>query len=346
MKKTLLLIAFGATVLSAQAQVTLPTASPYTQDFNALPTIPAGWSVYTNASATSLGSVQPIYSSTHPSTPYVNASDTMCIAYVVAGGFRNYPSANVLTSGSDFCLATPPTFTDRAFGIRQVSNTNASFPNSDPGAAFVLKLNNTIGHKTFNLAFKLQSLDTSSSRVTTWTVDYAVATSATVTPTAFTPIAATGTMTTGGNTFSNDTIGVNFGTALDNKAFPVYIRIVALTPSTGLGNRPSSAIDDYRLTYIPDPNAVDQISAAPQLDLTVVGAATSSNVTFVYNAEEAGNYNFAIYDFTGRIVHQQVVRAQAGTQQLAVNGLNLSTGMYIAKMSNATASTVAKIIVQ
>jgi hypothetical protein len=231
-------------------------------------------------------------------------------------------------------------------GIRQVGNTNASFPNSDPGVAFVLKLNNTVGHKTFNLAFKLQSLDTSSPRVTTWTVDYAVATSATATPTAFTPITTTGTMTTGGHTFSNTTIGANFGTALDNKAFPVYIRVVALSATTGNGNRASTAIDSFALTYVPDPAGVEELSAAPVLELAVLGAPTSEKVTFGYTAEESGNYNFSIYDIAGRTIHQEMIHAVAGTQQLTVTGLNLSKGMYIAKMNNATASSVVKMIVQ
>jgi len=350
MKKSLLLAVLGLSVLSAGAQVTLPGTSPYTQTFEGLPTYPTGWSTYTNATSTTVGSLQSIQYFGQ-SFPSVLRPDTACIGNVNVGGFKNFPSATVSQPGDNYCATTPPSYTNRALGIRQVGNTNSTFPNSDPGVAFVLKLANTTGHSAFNLSFKLQSLDTSSARITTWTVDYGVAATTTTAPTAFTPATAVGTMTTGGNTFSNNTITVNFGGALDNKSTPVYIRIAALSPSTlpagaTSGTRPSSAIDDFTLTYAGTTNAVEDIATQSQLGLTVLGQVTSTEATFAYTANEAGDYSFVIYDVTGRKVHAEMVHATSGTQQLKVSGLNLTTGMYIAKMSNETSSSVAKMILQ
>ena len=357
MKKTLLLIAFGASVLSASAQFTLPATSPYTQNFDGLPAYPAGWSTYAAATATSLGTLHAIQyvGQSYPSTVGEDTSTGTCIGGILVGGFKNFPSANVSNPGDNYCWA-PPTYTNRALGVRQVGETNANFLNSDGGTsggvAFVLKIDNTSGRKSLNLSFNLQSLDTASKRITTWIVDYAVATSPTVAPTAFTPLTTVvGTMTTGHNTFSHNTITADFGTALDNKHAPVYIRIAALAPTTlpagdTAGNRASSAIDDFTLTYVTFVDAVTETTVQPQLDLAVLGNATSDKVTLGYTVEEAGDYSFAIYDITGRVVYHQMVHAASGTEQLAVNGLNLTKGMYIAKMNNANASSVAKMIIQ
>ena len=55
-------------------------------------------------------------------------------------------------------------------------------------------------------------------------------------------------MTTAG-VFSNNTVTANFGTALNNQAGKVWIRIVVPGASTGGGNRPSTAIDNFKLTW-------------------------------------------------------------------------------------------------
>ncbi len=138
--------------------------------------------------------------------------------------------------------------TNRSLGIRQTGSLG------DPGGAFVLQLANTSGLNTF----KLQSLDITSPRVTTWRVDYGFGPA----PSAFTAAAATGTLTTGGSTFTNNTIAVDFGSNLDNRPDDVWIRIVTLTASTGSGNRASTAIDDLSITYSSGTVATPSFSAA------------------------------------------------------------------------------------
>lgn len=345
MKKTFLLCALAATAVTAQAQLTLP-APPYVQNFDGLTTggLPTGWGVYTAATSTSLGTVKSL-ASLLPGVPFQIVPDTItCAGLVKGGGFKNFPSATVTNPGDNFCPPSPavmPAYTNRALGLRQVDKLNSSFPDSDPGAAFVLQLANTTGRNGFTLSFKLQSLDTSSPRISTWMVDYGFG----ATPSSFTPATATGTMTTGNKTFSNNTVNVNFGTALDNQTGPVYIRIVTLTNSSGSGNRASTAIDDFSLNY-KFPLAVTNVSAQPALDLNVLGAASSDKVTFRYNVEENAAYNFSIYDMTGRTLHSQSVDAVTGGQELTVSGLQLAPGMYFAKMNNSNSSAVTRVIVQ
>ncbi len=172
-------------------------------------------------------------------------------------------------------------------------------------------------------------------------VDYGIG----ATPSSFTAATATGTLTTGNKLLSNNTVNVNFGTALDNQSGPVFIRVVTLTNTSGSGTRASTAIDDYTLNY-KFPLAVTNVSAQPALNFSVLGAASSDKITFRYNVEENAAYNFSIYDMTGRTLHTENIDAVSGGQEIAVNGLHLVPGMYFAKMNNSNCSAVTRIIVQ
>ncbi len=223
MKRILLIaLAAGLSLLApgAHAQVIL-TSSPYTENFDNLAGgLPAGFGVYTAATATSLGTAAALA----PAPASWNAT---------AGGFKNFASATGLRSGTP--AATQATAPNRALGVRQVSATDA-------GVAFAFAVANTTGKTDFALSFKLQSLDSTSGRTTTWRVDYGTG----ATPTAFTQV---GTATTTGPVFANNPVTVSFGGALDNVAGPVWIRVAALGATTGALNRPSSAIDDFSLSW-------------------------------------------------------------------------------------------------
>jgi hypothetical protein len=201
------------------AQVTL-TGTSYTQDFDAIGSgLPTGWTVRTGASATSLGTTAAL---TTAATLWNNTS----------GAFKNFASGDIGAGG------TQASATDRALGVRQSSSVG------DPGAAFTLQLSNTTGFSAFAVSFKLQSLDASSPRTVTWALQ--VATGAA--PTSFTTV-STNTATTGGSLFSNNTITATLPSDINNISDNVWVRVVTLTTSTGSGNRPSSAIDDFTLTY-------------------------------------------------------------------------------------------------
>ncbi len=345
MKKTFLLFSLAIAAFTSNAQLTLPAGTTYTQNFDGIGSgAPAGWSVYSGASATSLGNIETFPTSTSYPPSVLRPDTASCIGAVNVGGFKNFASADVCHPGDDWCAAVPPSYTNRALGVRQVAPTNASHPNLDSGAAYVLQLANTTGDTAFSMTFKLQSLDSSSPRTTTWMVDYAIGS-----PTSFTPVPSsqiTGTMTTGGNLFSNNPITVNFGSALNNKASSVYIRIVTLVFSSGSGSRASTAIDDLNLTWHRITAGVTNISAPSALSLTTIGAATSDKITMQYNAELEGNYTLSLYDITGRVSYTRIVNAQPGDQQLSLDGLHLAPGMYFAKMNNGNSSSVARVMVQ
>ena len=335
MKKVLLFSGLVGLSFGAFAQTLSLSGSSYTQNFDGIGSgLPTGWRVYSGSSATSIGALETLSTS----TTYGVFTDTSCgTSNVVGGGFKNYPSANAVTS-STTCTAQQAE-SNRALGVRQVSPTNATHPNLDSGAAFILVLNNTSGLSNFNLSFKLQSLDVNSPRTTSWIVDYAVGAAG-----PFTPVATTGTVTTGGGLFTNNTVTANFGTALNNKSGNVYIRITTLVFSSGTGNRASTAIDDYSLTWS-GTAAVTDVDNSGSLPFEVLGNATSTNINLNCTTSEAGNYNVILTDMTGRTVYNNVSNLEAGNQSISLNNLNLAKGMYIARISNSRTTGIAKVMV-
>lgn len=200
------------------------TTSPYTQNFDNIGVaLPAGILVKTGSTSTSLGT-DGVYSS------------ALALWNATGGGFKNYASATGLVATSDATAQNAAT--NRALGVRQVTAT-------DQGVAFVFQIDNTVGKTNFAIQFKHQSLDNSVGRTTTWLVDYGIG----ATPSSFTPVTTAPTPLTTGPVFSNTTVNASFGASLNNSAQPVWIRIVVLSPTTGAGNRPSSAIDDVQLTW-------------------------------------------------------------------------------------------------
>src|SRR5262245_24035504 len=121
-----LLLLFIACI--SQAQITL-TGNSYTETFDNVGTsLPNGWTVRKAASATALGTADTLRT-------------TATAWNVTNAGFKNFASADGLAMGST--AVEQSTSTDRALGIRQTSAIG------DPGAAFVLELNNTTGLSAF-----------------------------------------------------------------------------------------------------------------------------------------------------------------------------------------------------
>ncbi len=205
--------------------ISLGSTSPFLLNFNTIGSgLPLGVTVFTGATSTLFGTA-----GTYTSAVGLWAA--------TGSGFKNFASATGLTATAD--QIAQDASTNRALGIRQTGTVGF-----DPGSSFVFQIANTTGKTNVQLQFLLQSLDNTIGRTATWTVDYALGDN----PTAFTPATATGTLTTTG-TFTNNTINVNFGGALDNKAQKVWIRVSTFSATTGSGSRPSTAIDDFRVSW-------------------------------------------------------------------------------------------------
>ncbi|QKG54420.1 hypothetical protein [Hymenobacter sp. BRD67] len=303
-------------VLGAKAQATLST-SPYVENFDNLSRgLPAGFSVYTNASATSLG--------TAPTAAQLILTPGTTTAWTATGaGFKNFASATGLGSAATITAQTAAP--NRALGVRQTGSfgdgSSTATPPTGAGPAFVFQATNTTGKTDFSLTFKLQSLDSTSTRTATWQVDYGLGSA----PTSFTKVGSSAI--TGNATFSNNTVTVSFDTALDDQSGPVTIRIIAPNSTIGSLNRPSSAIDDFSLSWN-TPTAT-----TPTLKATPNTLAFGSQNIITSSATQT-------YQLTGSNLTTATTLTATGPFTLSKNNTTYSASLSYAPAELATAQTV------
>jgi hypothetical protein len=329
MKKILLSYVIILCAFNTSAQVSLNNP-PYTENFDNIGSgLPAGFSVYTGATTPSTVGTVAAFSSTI--TPWATTT----------AGFYNCASANGLTNASD--AAQQESSTNRALAVRQ----SASFGN--PGAAFVFRIANTTNKTGFSLTLKLQTLDSATQGITAWSADYGFGAN----PTSFTQAIITpASSRTGGKKGTttyifNNSLSINFGTALDNKNDVVWIRLRApLSTSdatwgiiySALGitntNPTMSGIDDWNLTWTNSPNTSTgdlyktsekiMISGFMGNDIRIQAKNNISSTTTV----RLTNLNGAI------LWEKQYSRLQANQTEWVRPG-NLPKGIYLLQIQNA-----------
>ncbi|PWU18301.1 MAG: hypothetical protein C5B50_09510 [Verrucomicrobia bacterium] len=241
------------------------------------------WVCYTNAHPTYPGSIVGLNPAGGPLNNWTNS---------FLGGFCNYASYFDYIGGTNWFTNNTPTTVNanvlpavaaafpaitnlltqtnaqnRCLGIRQTGAFG------DPFGAFVLKIANTTGFHNFSLALDFMNLDGTAQRQTIWTVDWGVADPVYYVPTSFYPI-ATYTNVPGTFHWFHTNIAFPDGT-INNISLPagappntaaVWIRIVALTPSTSANNRETFAIDNVGLSWASGAGGCTpvQITSQPQ----------------------------------------------------------------------------------
>ncbi len=314
MKKIFTLLFGGLLTLSASSQITL-SGTNYTQNFDGVGSgLPMGFRVVSNATATSLGTAATFTSAIDGNTPWNSTFS----------GWKNIASADGLISSSN--TAAQNASTDRVVGIRQSGSV------ADPGAALEMQLTNTTGFSNFSMSFKLQSLDITSPRVTTWRVDYGVGAS----PASFTAVTTSPvTITTGGSTFTNTTVTVSFGSALDNIGQDVWIRITSLTAASGSLNRPTTGIDDISLDFSSGSGCTPPVTQASAVSFSSVA---SSSFTVNWNAGSGTNSLVVIK--AGTAVAGSPIIGNTYTANAAFgSGQTIAAGEYV--VYNGTGNSVA-----
>lgn len=190
--------------------------------------LPTGVSVRTGANATSLGTAASFAST---ATSWADG----------AGAFKNFSSDNIDLASA---AAVQGANSNRALGVRQ----SGSF--GDPGASFNFRLSNTAGFENFNWSVRTGVLS-QQTRQTVWTFQYGIGDSPATWTTLGQKTADSLGLSATGSTFSNIA-----GLANINQV--VWLRVVALAPSTGSGTRDSFGIDDFNLSYsaVPEPTSM------------------------------------------------------------------------------------------
>jgi hypothetical protein len=260
-------------VVSAEAQLTL-AGTNYTQNFNAIGKgLPPGWSVRTNATANSLG-----LPATFPLAAKSWADTT--------GEFGNCAALTnnlgVPATGTE-SSAIQLTFTNRVLAVRQTQNFG------DPGAAFVFQITNTLGFSNFTFSLDFNLLK-SNGYSTTWTIAYAVSN----TPASFIPLGTYDDPGSIGTTNRSFTLG----TDANNQTNNLWIRIIALSASTGSGSRDTYGIDNFSLSWTTNNQAVvtPAITAIVvnggnvQIDFTDGTSAAPPSFLLLSSAQTGGNY--------------------------------------------------------
>src|SRR6266850_1555017 len=242
----------------------------YTQTFDGLllstnpwtlGSLPPEWSCYLNVTPTSPGTIAP-FTNNFDSWDFTSPGDFKNFAgffdYVGGTNFDGTESWEVQTNEPNRCL-----------GIRQIGAFG------DPGAAFVLKLTDTTNLHNFAISADFLNLDPSSPRQTTWTVEYGWADALFGIPINFFPVAAYTNVPGTFNSYHTN-IALPDGT-INNFNGQVWIRISALTPSDGSGNRESFAIDNISLTWSNGTGGCTRIHvSANPANVTVYSNATAT----------------------------------------------------------------------
>lgn len=94
---------------------------------------------------------------------------------------------------------------------------------------------------------------------------------------------------------------MDFGSALDGQTGPVWIRVVTVTGSTGSGNRATSGIDDFSLTYSVSTNTSVQFVNTSSSISENVGTTNLALAITNFDASNATNVTIAATGATGRI---------------------------------------------
>lgn len=323
MKKlvTILTIMMLGFTMQAQTPFAL-SGSSYTQSFDAIGNgLPLGWRVDSIVNKNAGLGTDAISRFSAATTTWGNTSR----------GFKNLASADGL-------VATSPTgdqnaSTDRVLGIRQVSAAGWDDKDSLVSASF--QMANTTGLTSFNLQFKIQSLNTGAKRYHNWIVQYGLGNN----PATFTTVATSPAVITLDSNFTNTSVSVNFGAALDNQNQAVWIRIMPSDTSMGTGNRPHIGIDDFNLTWtgVAVNNTPQMMTLVPADNAVGVAAgATSLIITFDKNIS-IGTGNITVYNITDAT--NQVIpaaNATAAGMTATIPGANLVVGKNYAVQFDST----------
>jgi hypothetical protein len=323
------LVASATVVLTAALVTTTVCAQPltlsgtsYSQNFDGVAEgLPDGWTVRTGATASQVGSVAPF------SVAHKNWDNT-------AGSFANYAST---TNNEGVAFVGTETTSIQTNALNRCAGVRQTGTLGDPGAAFVLRIDNTIGFGEFQIVCDFQNLSVQG-RTTVWTIDYGIGND----PTAFTAIGTYTNYGTNSGVFGTTTKTLSFGSALNNQAENVWIRVAALSGSTGSGSRSTFGIDNFDLTWTNVSTELQppQIATQPQSRTNAAGTTATFSVGVTGTAPFTFQWKKGGQDiFDGPTPHGSEI-AGANTATLTLSSVRAEdAGNYSVLIGNSVGST-------
>jgi len=126
------------------------------------------------------------------------------------------------------------------------------------------------------------------------------------------------------------------------KTSPFYVGFRYCSPAT---TGSIWYLDNVLITSTPVTLSVPAV-AATSLGLIINGISSGSSISFSIDVAQAGAYQLAVTDLTGRVVYQETRQFSPGRSMQTINGLDLHPGLFFLRIRNAFASGDAKVIVQ
>ncbi len=306
--RLLVVLTIGFTIrapLSAQLALSAGTT---TENFDSLSSgLPAGWSIYTGATASALGTAATL----NPATAtWANTSGAWKnVAAADNPGFTGAENDTTQAAGSD-----------RALGIRQTGAFG------DPGAAAGFNFS-TSGLQVTAISFSAQMLSVQP-RSTVWQLQYGIGAA----PAAWTTIATFADPAAFGATTVN---AAGFGTALDNQP-NVWLRVVTLAGTTGSGSRDTFGIDDFTIVTTSTGGPVAPSVTTPPAPQTVTEGGTAQ---FTVGASGTAPLAYQWRKDTTDLVDGGIVSG-ATTDTLTLSGVAVSdAGNYNVVVTNLAGTT-------
>lgn len=130
--------------------------------------------------------------------------------------------------------------------------------------------------------------------------------------------------------------------AAENKPFFLAFKYET-TPDT-TNNAWEWALDNIEVTHADSTLSINNIFKK-QVNLTVLGEATSNQINLRVSTLKNLDLNIAIFDMNGRQIFNKAAFVTTGTQVVELNNTNIAQGMYLIRVASKEGSQAIKVMV-
>lgn len=133
-------------------------------------------------------------------------------------------------------------------------------------------------------------------------------------------------------------------TSLIDTTQPVYLAFVYSSIEDTTSRNWAWSLDDIELEVKEGSTSINPLKTN-DIYMNVMGTAKSHKVNVrISSTEDLDNAGLTIYDINGRTLYTEALNIKAGTQVKTIEGINLTTGMYVIKLDSHKGSKIVKFI--